>query len=722
VRCWGRNREGQLGDGDVRSRGVPGEVVGLGGAAVAVSVGQDFTCVLMADGTVRCFGANTSGELGAGLLEARHRPVDAALGVQAARAIEGGFTHACAIDGSREVFCWGVNEQAQVGDGSTAPRPLPVPTGLPGATGLAAGERHSCAVTTTGSVYCWGAGDAGQLGLGPSRQSVPRPERLAGVTAATDIAAGALHTCAVIAGGAFCWGSNASGQLGNPTTSSSVPVAVSGLGSTVARVFAGGQHSCAVRSTGGARCWGHNQQGQLGHGAFSDAVRTPVDVSGLTTGVESLALGSAHTCALTTSGAVRCWGANEAGQLGDGTFESRSTPGGPVALGAPALALAAGHRHTCALLADATVACWGSPEAGAVGPIGSAQPVAIALPGPAVAIAAGLRFSCATLSTGRTLCWGASGFGQLGNGDGYRWTSPVTVAVAPLGVAMTVSSEPTPGVEGEPVTLRMRFDGTDIPLQGQVLVREGASMLCEVTILLRFEVQCPILLTPGRHLLAVEFPGDFHHHPASVLFEQEIVALAGQTCAGFDDLRSDDPLCREVQWVRNRNITLGCGPFNYCPGQAAGSLAMAAFISRAGGVLSPWVGTSSFHYPSLYSFGGQLCMLEPLAPADHPRRAQVDAVVSATASAPAEVRLRTGRFTFTLEEPGAEVTLSVIEGRYGVARVSGTFDIAAGDSPRFGIDLWSTTVAPTLEDVGCTIRVTLFERSERYAPYDPAAQ
>lgn len=182
---------------------------------------------------------------------------------------------------------------------------------------------------------------------------------------AATISAGTSHTCAVLStGGVKCWGKGDGGRLGNGSSvSSNTPVDVTGLSSGVAAIAAGGDHTCALLTTGAVKCWGTNTYGQLGDSSTASS-STPVDVTGLSSGVAAVTAGNTFSCALLSSGAVKCWGANGAGQLGDNTVQTRTAPvdvkdsvGTGLLNGVTAIS--AGLIHTCALFTNGTVQCWG---------------------------------------------------------------------------------------------------------------------------------------------------------------------------------------------------------------------------------------------------------------------------------------------------------------------------------------------------------------------------
>jgi alpha-tubulin suppressor-like RCC1 family protein len=185
------------------------------------------------------------------------------------------------------------------------------------ATAVATVGSHSCALLASGAVQCWGANNYGQLGDGTTTHSNV-PVTVKGISSATAVAAGGYFSCALLASGAVqCWGYGGNGELGGGSyANSSAPVFVAGISTAVA-ITAGSFHACAVLSSGAAQCWGRNSHGQLGNGLMTDsASNTPVRVSGIRSPLR-LAAGAEHTCALLSDGAVKCWGYDNEGQLGD---------------------------------------------------------------------------------------------------------------------------------------------------------------------------------------------------------------------------------------------------------------------------------------------------------------------------------------------------------------------------------------------------------------------
>jgi alpha-tubulin suppressor-like RCC1 family protein len=335
-----------------------------------------------------------------------------------------GDRYTCALLEDRTVRCWGVNSSGRLGDGTTMTRLRPTPvTGLAGVAQVAVGYEHTCAVKTDGTVWCWGAGTNGQLGNGANNES-DVPVQVRGVTGARRVTLGRYHSCAV-AGDARvrCWGRGVDLGTGS-IQSSNVPLEAVGVtGATdvaASSAPSGPVFTCALVTGGAVKCWGDNDTGQLGNNT-RDSSRTAVDVMGIT-GATALAVGGSHACVAVSNG-MRCWGEGYSGQLGDGAREHRLTPVAVVGLtGVRSIAL--GHRHSCAILGDGTASCWGQGGQaqlgrGVIPPIGmleSPMPGAVVVLREVVSLAGGSNHSCASTMDGVTRCWGGNGGGELGNG------------------------------------------------------------------------------------------------------------------------------------------------------------------------------------------------------------------------------------------------------------------------------------------------------------------
>ncbi len=311
------------------------------------------------------------------------------------------------------MLCWGRNWAGQLGDGTKEDRSAPVRvSGLDkGVKAIAVGFAHTCALTEQGGVSCWGSNWAGQLGDG-STQDAHEPIKVKDLTAdVSAIVVAESYSCALTAQGtAYCWGLNDHGQLGAGSIGNRLAaVDVRGLDKGVKAIAVGFAHTCALTEQGSVLCWGRNEYGQLGDGTKEDR-SAPVPVRGLDKGVKAIAAGGSHTCALTEPGGVLCWGRNEHGQLGDGTKEDHSAPVPVRGLDKGVKAIAAGFAYTCALTEPGGGLWWGGNRDGELGDVtieGRSAPVPVrGLDKGVKAIAAGDSHTCALTGPGGVSCVG----------------------------------------------------------------------------------------------------------------------------------------------------------------------------------------------------------------------------------------------------------------------------------------------------------------------------
>ena len=212
-----------------------------------------------------------------------------------------------------------------------------------------------------GRQWCWGDNYYGQLGDGGTESYSNIPVNVSGLASGvSEVSAGSGYTCALTSSGVIkCWGDNFAGELGDGTTvQRNTPVDVEGL-SGVKAISAGGWHICAITSSGGLKCWGDGEEGQLGDGKTTLVNTLPVPVAGLSSDVSEVSAGEWHTCALTSSGAAKCWGENISGEIGDGTNTQRDYPVNVHRLGSGVVEISAGSQRTCALTSGGHLKCWG---------------------------------------------------------------------------------------------------------------------------------------------------------------------------------------------------------------------------------------------------------------------------------------------------------------------------------------------------------------------------
>jgi len=380
-----------------------------------------------------------------------------------------GGNHSCALINDGSVRCWGDSWWGQTGDGLTqAARASVGPAvDLPGpATQVVAGQVHTCALLEDGGIRCWGSHEYGQLGMddfnGQIREwayhwtgTPTAPINLPENDPAVFLSAAHSSTCARLQSGAvYCWGYSLNGVLGHAEEGDnwSDDGEVVGPESTAFRdaetIALGTAHGCMLRE-GGAQCWGRDFRGQVGDGEREtqyfkqEGTLEPHDVVGLDSGVAQIETGAEHTCAVHTNGVVSCWGSNRYGQLGfDGGYDPPDETHvvewldepRELCLERPTTDLALGGAHSCALLNDGTVQCWGSANHGKLGNgnyvTDSVTPVAVvAVDGfsDVVSIDSQYMHTCAVTGSGQVYCWGLNYWGQLGDGTTTDQAEPVLV-------------------------------------------------------------------------------------------------------------------------------------------------------------------------------------------------------------------------------------------------------------------------------------------------------
>ena len=284
---------------------------------------------------------------------------------------------------------------------------------------------------------CWGRNNNGQVGVAGGDQKNPQTVSLGSGRTATSVYAGYHHTCAILDDQSVkCWGRNSEGELGiGSTTNQNSPTTINSLGSGrhAISLALGQGFTCALLDDGSIKCWGSDDDGRRGDGGGSGGLETkspPSTTISLPAGrtATQISAGEAHACALLDDGSVVCWGRNIEGELGDGTTTQRNSPTATSSFGTghKAVFVSVGYSHTCALLDDGGVRCWGSNNNGQLGDgtsIDKSSPqstdINLGTGVTATGISAGGGHTCAMLNTGGMKCWGARGGGQLGDNSNF---------------------------------------------------------------------------------------------------------------------------------------------------------------------------------------------------------------------------------------------------------------------------------------------------------------
>ncbi|MEM9453913.1 MAG: DUF4215 domain-containing protein [Myxococcota bacterium] len=489
VWCWGDNDRRQLGRGgvDVTDDPTPLQVALPGGlAAIDLGMGDDHSCVVLSDNTVACWGKDDNGQLGNGGLNEDSGDATVVPGLASIVDVESGDDHSCARNDLGELFCWGDNVDGQLGDDNNPfDSDAPVPVALPAAIeDLSLGDDFSCALLVNDEIYCWGEGADYQLASG-DLIDVTTPALVMDLPAVdlVSIDAGGRGVCAVSAAGArYCWGYSETGNLGiapinqlelslvdfsgpvqqvvlskpeyrgvicgvmgddtiecsgdstivsgsdfsgavglfEPITYHLVTPTPMPLVSDVQGMDIGDGFAC-VRTSVDVQCWGDNSQRQLGQGGTSTVdIPVPNPVMGLGV-VDEIELGNQFAC-VRTGGTVQCWGDNSGLQTGDPSATTDQSLPVEIPGLADAVDIDAGEDHACALRATGVVSCWGEDGFGQLGDddgmtADSSSPVDVmGLPGAVTQISLGRDHSCA-LAGGEVYCWGRNLYGNLGQGD-----------------------------------------------------------------------------------------------------------------------------------------------------------------------------------------------------------------------------------------------------------------------------------------------------------------
>jgi alpha-tubulin suppressor-like RCC1 family protein len=440
VASFGLNQNGELGDGDGHLNGNDGDVstpVNVSGLtdAVAVSAGLEQALALKSDGTVVGWGSNYQGQLGSGDTDEHDTPV-AVQGLTDVTQIQSGAEWSMALKSDGTVWAWGSDSYGQLGNGDGDESHVPEQvTGLPPIKQIVAADHFAVALATDGTVWTWGDNTNGQLGNTTTAQQSQVPLQVSGLSGVVAVSANIDHTSALLADGTVeSWGNNMDNESGDgirppeqPVTSPQ-PIVAPGNANLV-NITGGSTSALGLTNSGGVLSWGANDDGQLGDGT-NNATSTPEPVPGLSSGVKQIAASRSETSyAVKSDGSLYGWGENDYGQLANGTTDNVSTPTQISGLTGPVNSIAAGTTDAVAAMADGTVETWGDNVFGNLGTGDTSnhvQSTPVVVPGLTNIKAVGADYftNFAITNAGQVYGWGRNERGELGDGTTTNQSTP----------------------------------------------------------------------------------------------------------------------------------------------------------------------------------------------------------------------------------------------------------------------------------------------------------